>query len=313
MFLITGGSGLLAGRLAKFLLANHQKVRIVTSEEKINELRSFFPKDSIDVVSIDINDLNSLQFAFKGVNYLLELASPNANECNHNYSKSVKGKILRSKKIAEFALHSKELKKVFYFSSIHVYGESLVKKVTEDSLARPISKYALAHRKSEEIFFNTLKGSKIKVLILRLSNAIGPPISYMSNCWQLVAFDFAKAAVNHNQIKINSNVENSRDFFPISFLEAAILSLSKKEISSGIFNISSFSNLKLIELAEIIKSEFDIITGRKIDISLPSNKDCVNYVQNFNISNDKILNVTNFNPSMLSIEHELRKLIKFLL
>ena len=83
MILITGATGLVGSHLALHLLENNERIRAIyrtkTSIEKAKFLFKLYGKENlfeqIEWVEADINDIPSLEIAFKGVEYVYHCAA----------------------------------------------------------------------------------------------------------------------------------------------------------------------------------------------------------------------------------------------
>ena len=125
--LITGGLGYLGGRMAKYLSDNGYRVLITTRKPENN-----FPRNipvNTSVVQVDYKSDERLNEAMKGIDTLIHLAGPDA----HTISKNPDSIILEHLELTGRLVHAAEVndvKKIIYFSTIHVYGKNLKETIT---------------------------------------------------------------------------------------------------------------------------------------------------------------------------------------
>ena len=93
-----------------------------------------------------------------------------------------------------------------YFSSIHVYGDNLVGKVTERTNPKPNHPYGESHKNAEDVILKFTFVDQVNICILRLSNSYGYPYWLESNCWDLVINDICKMAAQNNDMFLKSPV-----------------------------------------------------------------------------------------------------------
>ena len=160
------------------------------------------------------------------------------------------------------------VKKFIYLSTAHVYDTPLVGKFTENTLPKNKHPYATSSLAGENAVLKVEdKGYCLDRMVLRLSNAVGPPIHKGANCWMLIANELCREIVKQKQITIKANRKNKRDFFPISLLLSTISSLlGFKEFRHPIMNVCSSISLSLEGLANLLSIRAEQILGFKPSI-----------------------------------------------
>jgi len=263
MVLITGGLGYLGGRIAKDLLEKGASVRIGTSRENASVPIEL---ERAEIVKIDFNDFKTLASACHGVSVIIHLAALNSASCQSNPEQAIAINSLGTLKLLKAAKNS-NVSKFIYFSTAHVYGNSLEGRVTENTLPRPIHPYSITHRTAEDYVYEYTMAGCMFGVIFRLSNAVGYPVSKDINCWTLVSNDLVKQLVTNNKLQLYSNVYMERDFIAISDVCNAVnFMLEYDQLNNyEIYNLGSGRALNLKNLSELISDEAEkIIGGRPV-------------------------------------------------
>ena len=255
MILITGGTGFLGGRIASFLKDQGYKVRIGT--RKYNKIFHKYLKD-FEIVEMNFFDENSLLNACDAISAIFHLADVNAQEATKNPQIAIKTNGIGTLNLLNSA-NKKGIKKIIYFSTIHVYGESLLGDVLETTLPFPRHPYGITSRLAEDIVLENNMKEMVSV-VLRLSNVVGAPISYENKCWHLIANDLCRQVMETKTLKVNSNPNIERDFISLKSLLKVCLKLIETEITDNkiwgnIFNISSGDSISLKNLTNLIAKQ----------------------------------------------------------
>lgn len=254
MILITGGFGYLGGRIATSFINQGLTVRLGSS--KINpQIPSELSK--CQVVHTDFTSQESLNQACQEVDTIIHLAGMNAQECGKNPEKALLLKGVGTQKLL-LAAQLNSIKKVIYFSSVHVYGSPLNGDLNECSLPRPSHSYSITHRIAEDLVLEASDKSDISGIVFRLSNAVGSPISSDADCWTLVINDLCRQIACIGEMNLNANKNVQRDYVSISYicdvLSQVITDNSLSNILAGrISNMSSGKSISLAELVSLIQ------------------------------------------------------------
>ena len=257
--LITGGLGYLGSNLSNFLINSGYQVVIGTSRLDA-KIPSQLKKCSL--IYTDFNKINSLIDACCNVDYVIHLASLNAQQSQEDYELAIKVNALGTKNLIQASVKSK-VNYFIYFSTAHVYGSPLIGIIDEHKVPNPIHPYAITHRLAEDFLLDSIKKSEIKGNIFRLSNSIGLPFSKDANCWMLYVNDACKQAVVDHQIVINANPDIERDFIPINVIgKITEYFLSNETIDDHpVFNVGSGISHSLLEVAEKIADRCEKLFG----------------------------------------------------
>jgi UDP-glucose 4-epimerase len=298
--LISGASGYLGSRLCKALKKEHHIIAITRNPDKFNHFNEKIADEIIILKSFDHNFLEKVIDSKPEI--FIHLISLDSSASNSNPLSSFDVNVGNTFKLLNHLKDSKTLKKFIYFSTIHVYNSSL-KKIDELTKPNPNNFYSLTHFLSEEIinYFNNV--ANFKCINLRLSNSYGEPVFENENCWKLVVNELVKSANEKKVISLNGEGSTSRDFIHYSDICDAInklIILDNIKFNHNTYNLSSGNSLLLIELAELIKKEFNeeikIFTNSN-ESYIPSTK---KFVSKTTYSNERIKNLIQFNPITLS-------------
>lgn len=302
--LILGGLGYLGGRLAQALLSsNNFKIILGTRN---NQAKLPYQLEGCKLAQIDLLDKNSIQKNLKNVEIVIHLAAINAQDCEINPSNAILVNSIGTLNLVQVA-QDLNVKEIIYFSTAHIYGSPLLGDITENTLAKPMSHYAITHRVAEDYIIKTGKESRISTTVLRLTNAVGFPIIKQANCWMLVANDIAKQIVEKNQIMINSSGMQLRDFMPISNIVSAVFILLGRNSNGEVFNLGSGVSLSILDLAKVLSSRAKVILDINSTIVKGNNKE--NETNNFSYKIDRILSL-GYLP-VQSLENEIDDLLVY--
>ena len=133
---------------------------------------------------------------------------------------------------------NKDFKKIIYFSSSSVYGDSGSRPFEENSKVNFYDKY------TELKLANEKKVLKKNGCVVRVSNVIGPKMS-KKNIFSKILFDLK----NNNQIILQNN--SIRDFIWHEDLSRAILKLIFSD-TRGIFNLGTGVGTSIEDLTKLI-------------------------------------------------------------
>ena len=175
--LITGSEGYLARNLAK----NLDKKKIICygigrgNWKTKNQYKKWGYKKNING-SINQRLLNKFDnYNFDYVIHCAGGASPIVSMINSVSKKQdYKKNVLSIKHVLDHILSKKKNTKVIFISSVSVYGNNKLKKVSENTKINPISNYAKNKFLAEKICLNYHSKYKIDILILRGTSIFGP-------------------------------------------------------------------------------------------------------------------------------------------
>jgi UDP-glucose 4-epimerase len=291
--LITGGLGNLGSYITKEFCESGYDVYVLVREEN-NKLENV----RYTVIKADITNIDALKNKLNiEFDYCIHLASFNEFFTNDYPKKALEINTLGTRNLLE-VLSQKHLKRFIYFSTFHVYGTS-DGIVNELSALNPKNDYASTHLFAEYYVKQFGLLNELNYTIFRLSNSYGAPLFRDTNKWYLILNDLVKSAYENNKIVIKSNGKAFRDFIWVQ----DVVTITKKALDlneSDIYNLSSSKSYQLIEIANIIKIEYEKRYSKTIEISVNSD-DTISY-KNLTVSNAKLKNAMDFDLSVKFIQ-----------
>ncbi len=155
----------------------------------------------------------------------------------------------------------KKVKKFFFISTVHVYSNNLKNNINELSRTTNTNPYAVNKILSEKVLSNYFLNNKLKGKILRLSNVIGAPLTFNTNCWDLIANNMCLQYFKNNKIVINSEPSIKRNYVSMSdFLNIINILIKSNKDNIGknnIINIISSKNLTVKNVVDIISKRIE--------------------------------------------------------
>tara|TARA_B100000989_G_scaffold125527_1_gene93084 strand:- start:27319 stop:28218 length:900 start_codon:yes stop_codon:yes gene_type:complete len=284
---IFGGLGYLGSKLKQELKKKGYKVEIF-SNKKFNKITSNsfnYTKKNFENYLIKIKP--SLIF------YLSGNSNPRTSK-NHNYDFTRSNIPLQN--FLEAAKNINFKGKIFFSSSIAVYGNLYTKKKINEENSEPANFYGLSKLLAEKQIQFYVKNYNLDVIILRLASFFGPELK------KQFIYEFTRKALKEKNIKLLGHNTDKRDFLTIDYLIQIILLLIKKnKIKYRVINIGSDKEIMILKVAEKIikklKIKKKIFFKKKVKspafpkMSLERLNEIIN-INNINNNFDKVLNQT---------------------
>lgn len=264
--LITGGFGYVGGRVAQYL--DHLGFRIVLGSRTHNTPPSWLP--GAESVQTDWNDEDELEEMCRGVDIVLHAAGMEAKDCEANPEAALEFNGLATARLVSAACRG-GVRRFLYLSTAHVYASPLVGTITEESCPRNLHPYATSHLAGELAVMSAGQRGPIEGVILRLSNAFGPPAHTKANCWMLLVNDLCRQSVLTRTIRLRSAGLQRRDFVTLYDVSRAIFHLigrKKETLGDGVFNIGGMASTRVIDMARLIRTRCLAVLGFAPEITL---------------------------------------------
>lgn len=265
--LITGGFGLIGGRLAVHLAqAGHE----IVLASRIPILPVGWLPDA-EVVQIDWSVQSSLEYICRSCDVVIHAAGMNAKECAAHPAAAMAFNGVSTSHLVDAACKM-DVKKFIYLSTAHVYGSPLEGIITEESCPRNLHPYATSHLAGEHSVLWATKRGSICGVVLRLSNAFGAPVHKNVNCWMLLVNNLCRQAVESNKLKLSSAGKQYRDFIPITDVCRVIADYVLSNLhpnTINIYNLGAGSVLSVLEMATLIKYRALVLLGIEPSICFP--------------------------------------------
>jgi len=268
--LITGGFGYIGGRLAKAISTN-TKHRVILGSRKPKKIPSQLP--GVSSVLTQWDSPESLISIMHGIDVVIHASGMNAQDCENDPDMAFQVNGVATSNLLMAAIKQK-VGQFIYLSTIHVYGSPLTGRITEDSPTKASHPYATSHQAGEDAVLTESKKGNIKGIVVRLSNAFGPPVYNDVNCWTLLVNDLCKQAVNQQQLVLNSSGKQKRDFVSLANVCSAIIHLTECDldgVDSHLFNIGGNWAPSILEMSKKFAQRYAKLTGVLLEIK--KNKD----------------------------------------
>jgi UDP-glucose 4-epimerase len=253
--LVTGATGFVGGRLIEqWLQQGFCKVVAMTRKPDLAVFGGSRAEETIvgDLATMTDQDLLA---ACHGVDCVVHLVGTTAAECQTNPITGVNTNVLGTIRIAR-AAKAAGVKHHIQMSTIHVYGDLAGRLIDENTPPKPAHPYAVAHLAAEQLA-QLESTSNFAVSVVRLSNAFGRPHHPAVRCWDLIANDLCRQAIETQQMFVRSSGYQERDFIPLSNVCRAVTHLIESNISgSQVYHLGSRKCLTIRELASQIENRY---------------------------------------------------------
>ena len=263
-YLITGVAGFIGSSIARAVLAQGDEVRGIDNlstgrRENLTEIAG-----RVDFREADILDLNAMQRACEGVDYVFhEAAIPSVPKSVLDPLGSNRANVDATVNVLVAARDAK-VKRVVYAASSSAYGDTPTLPKREDMAPNPISPYAVAKLASEYYMTSFYRCYGLETVCLRYFNIFGPrqdPSSQYSG----VLAKFISQMLGGETPTILGDGQQSRDFTYIdNAVDANLLACKAPaaEVAGRVFNVATGRRVDLNETFKILKQ----LTGFSGDV-----------------------------------------------
>ncbi len=258
--LITGGLGYLGGRLAQHLAQNGGDEIVLGSR------REEGPPPWLAggrVVATPWQSLAGLVGACAGVEVVVHLAGMTAQACGEDPVGALEANAVATERLLRAAIQQR-VQRFVYLSTAHVYGSPLAGVITETTCPDPVHPYATSNRAGEDAVRSAQRRGEIEGLVVRLSNAYGPPAHKDAGCWTLLVNDLCRQAVTTGRMALRSSGLQRRDLIPLTGACRAIHHLVDVPVSAlggGVFNVGGEWSPTVWEVAELVQQRCGPLLG----------------------------------------------------
>jgi len=257
--LITGGIGYIGGRIASYLKEKAPDSDVfLTTRDKNRTLPSW--TDKFTVLQMNLLDEDSITNCLdkRDIDIIIHLAALNEIDSIKDPAFALAVNTGGTLKLLNAAIMHK-VKRFIYFSTFHVYGETTVSVITEETPTKPFHPYAITHRAAEDFvtFFN--RYHNMQTLIFRLSNGYGYPMDKDINRWTLVFNDLCRQAVTFGRIVLKSSGKQHRDFISLHDVARAVyrfLFATSDIWGDGLYNLGGSCSMSILEVANKISEVY---------------------------------------------------------
>ena len=263
--LITGGLGYIGGRIADYLRENEPGTKIILGTRRPKERIPEWARP-FHLVFFDLLKPDSLPTALDGIDTLIHLAAMNENASFKMPEKAWEVNTLGTQRLLEQAA-AKNIERVIYFSTFHVYGPLSEKIITEQNATHPLHPYASTHRAAEDIVAYFGHHKKMRAVIFRLSNGFGYPMDLRIDRWSLIFNDLCRQAVTTQDLILKSSGKQHRDFITLNDVGRAVhhfLVNIPDKWGDGLYNLGGDCSMSILSVAQKVAEVFERKTGKKI-------------------------------------------------
>ncbi len=259
-YLVTGGCGFIASHLVEALVKCNEQVRVFDNCATGTTDNIAVVKDRIEFIKGDLRDLEVVQGAVAGVDYILHqgalpsvarsVADPiNSNDVNIGGTLNIL-----------VAARDAGVKRVVYAASSSSYGNLSAPLRTESLPSQPASPYALTKYVGECYcrIFTEIYG--LETVALRYFNIFGPRQNPNSP-YSAVIPRFICAGLNGHSPTIDGDGEQSRDFTYVgNVVHANLLACHAEGVAGTVFNIGCGKQTSINRLVALIGELMELDT-----------------------------------------------------
>ena len=258
-YLITGVAGFIGSALARGVIAQGDKVRGIDNlstgkRENLAEISS-----QIELIEADLLDMNAVQSACRGVDYVLhEAAIPSVPRSVKDPLESNRANVDATVNLL-IAARDAKVKRVVYAASSSAYGDTPTLPKHEAMPPDPISPYAVAKLASEFYMTSFWRCYGLETVSLRYFNIFGPRQD-PSSPYSGVLARFISQMLKGEQPTIFGDGLQSRDFTYIENVVNANLLACKApadQVAGRVFNVATATRIDLNQVFQTLKK----ITG----------------------------------------------------
>src|ERR1017187_107960 len=255
VYLITGIGGFIGSSLARELLQRGQQVRGVDnfSTGKRENLTQILGQ--IDFREADILDLDAMNLACTGADYVLHQAAiPSVPKSVLDPIGSNRANVDGTVNVLVAARDAK-VKRVIYAASSSAYGDTPTLPKHEHMTPDPISPYAVAKLASERYMISFYRCYGLETVALRYFNIFGPRQD-PSSPYSGVLAKFITQMLSGEQPTMFGDGEQSRDFTYIDNAVEANLRACKApagQVAGKVFNVATGRRITLNQTFKLLQ------------------------------------------------------------
>lgn len=253
--LVTGASGLIGGRLIEAL--SRDGTIYVRAASRF--LRSW--PMGIEGIIVDWGSPQRLLTACDGMDAVVNLASMSEAECAADPEGALRVNAGGTLALVRQSVQA-HVSRFVQLSTSKVYGRDPSGPVTEGTLTRPCSHYAITHRAAEDY-----AAQRLDAVVLRLANGFGAPVDFETPCWGIIVNDFCWQAVTTGRIAVRSDGLAWRNFVPLDDV-VVVLRAAVTALPSGTYNLGAPESMTLRAMADRVAVVCERVLGFHIQVSV---------------------------------------------
>lgn len=266
--LVTGGFGFVGARLGVHL--DRQGHEVILASRTEHQSPDWLPRAR--VLQVDWRDAETLERCCREVDVIVHASGMNAQDCSNDPVAALEVNGVLTARLAAAADRA-AVKRFIYLSTAHVYDSPLSGAIDEDSCPRNLHPYATSHRAGEDAVLHLARQGRMDGIVVRLSNAFGPPAHPKANCWSLLVNDLCRGAVQNGCLSLRSDGRQIRDFVPLTdvcLILEEFVTRGGAGSNRRLYNVGAARSLSVMEMATKIQERFSLIFDRTPELRVPA-------------------------------------------
>lgn len=256
---VSGAAGYVGGRVCQHLDATGVGVRPL-----VRTPVPWIP----DACPVDLatSTPDRIATALDGVDAVVHLAGSSEVAAARDPDAAIANTVAATRRIAE-AARMAGVERMVLLSTIHVYGSAMAGgTVTEDLVPQPRHPYAVARLAGEHLAASV---AGLDLVVLRLTNSVGPPIHRDVDRWTLVANELCALAGAGGPLVLRSSGHQWRDFVDLSEVVRVIAAAAGGSVPGGTYNLGAGEARTVRALADRIAHLGTEVTGSEVRVEAP--------------------------------------------
>lgn len=260
--MVTGGAGFIGGHITELLVAEGHEAVVFDDfcTGSMDNLAAI--ADRIEIVRGDIRDIDALNEAMRGVEFVIHQAAEISNSKSVEDPAWVNAVNVDGTLNVLISARDAGVKRVTMASSCAIYGDTGAQAQREDFLPHPLSPYGATKLCGEHYLsvFHQIYG--LETVRLRYFNVFGPRQNPASQ-YAAVIPKFIERILSGRELRIFGDGSQTRDFVYVeNVARANYLACTATRAAGGVFNIASEKSIDLNELVH----QLGQLAGREVEV-----------------------------------------------
>lgn len=259
---VTGAGGYVGGRVCAALASSGSEVRSLV-RSPVPWVRDPRPVD------LATTDIERIADEFTAIDAVVHLAGSSEVAAARDPDGTIANTVAATRRVTE-AARVAGVPRVVLLSTIHVYGASLHGGVvTEDVIPHPRHPYAIARLAGEHVAASV---PGVDLVVLRLTNSVGPPVHRDVDRWTLVANELCAQAASGGPLVLRSSGHQWRDFVDLSEVVRVIEAAVGGSVPPGTYNLGAGQSRTVRSVADRIAELASEILDRDVRVEAPAHE-----------------------------------------
>ena len=249
--LVTGGAGFIGSHMVDNLIGKGLQVRVVDnlSTGRLDNLKHISTAD-LEVDTRDLNDIESDDSIFKGVDYVFHFAGiGDIVPSIEDPMKYMDANVMATVRLLEGA-RSAGISRFVYAASSSCYGLAKVP-TTESDAITPEYPYALSKYQGEQAVLHWQKVYGLGANSIRMFNVYGTR-SKTNGAYGAVMGVFLKQKLEGKPFTVVGDGEQRRDFVYVTDVAEAFFQVAKSKVSGHVYNVGADKPQSINRLVELL-------------------------------------------------------------